>query len=318
VITVCGELVVDLIPSADQPDSGAPQYTAFPGGNALNVAVAAARLGCAVSLMARVGPGPFGRVLRGHAERNGVAVDAMVDAPEPVSLAVVELAGDGSASYSFHTVGAADWQWTTDELARDWPADTRILHVGSISSWTPPGCDAIAELAARVRDAGSALVSFDPNVRASLIDDADAVRARVERLRRTADVVKVSAEDLQWLEPGADLDEATVRWAGDGPALVVVTDGGEPLRAARPGRRLVRRNPPRVEVVDTVGAGDTLAAGLFAGLVASGTVSSPALTALPDDDLAALLDDAALAAALACTRPGADPPTAAELAAARD
>jgi fructokinase len=70
-------------------------------------------------------------------------------------------------------------------------------------------------------------------------------------------------------------------------------------------------------VIDTVGAGDTLAAGLFAGLVASGTVSSPALTALPDDDLAALLDDAALAAALACTRAGADPPTAAELAAAR-
>jgi len=317
VITVCGELVVDLIPSRGRPDATAPQYTAFPGGNALNVAVAAARLGNAVSLMARVGPGPFGRVLRGHAERNGVAVEAMVDAPEPVSLAVVELRDDGSAGYSFHTVGAADWQWTAEELARDWPADTRIVHVGSISSWTPPGSDAIADLVQRTRATGSALVSFDPNVRASLIADADAVRARVERLRRTADIVKVSAEDLQWLEPGAELDEAAVRWAGDGPALVVVTDGGEPLRAARPGRPLVRRDPPRVEVVDTVGAGDTLAAGLFSGLVRTGTLTRQALTELPDDDLAALLDDAALAAALACTRAGADPPTAAELEAAR-
>jgi fructokinase len=317
VITVCGELVVDLIPAGRRPDGEPPQYTAFPGGNALNVAVAAARLGNDVSLMSRVGPGPFGALFRGHAARNGVATDAMVDAPEPVSLAVVELRDDGSAGYSFHTVGAADWQWTTDELDRDWPAGTRIVHVGSISSWTAPGADALAALVERVRDEGGALVSFDPNVRASLIDDVDAVRARIDRLRRTADVVKVSAEDLEWLEPGADLDEAAVRWAGEGPALVVVTDGGEPLRAARPGRPLLRRRPPRVDVVDTVGAGDTLAAGLFSGLVRTGTLSHEALAALPDDELAELLDDAALAAALACTRPGADPPTAAELEAAR-
>ena len=316
-ITVCGELVVDLIPAGRRPDGEAPQYTAFPGGNALNVAVAAARLGNPVHLMSRVGPGPFGALFRGHATRNGVSTDAMVDAPEPVSLAVVELRDDGSAGYSFHTVGAADWQWTTEELDRDWPAGTRIVHVGSISSWTAPGCDAIAALVGRVRDEGGALVSFDPNVRASLVDDEDAVRARIDRLRRTADVVKVSAEDLEWLEPGADLDEAAVRWAGDGPALVVVTDGGEPLRAARPGRPLLRRRPPRVDVVDTVGAGDTLAAGRFSGLVRTGTLDHDALAALPEDELAGLLDDAALAAALACTRPGADPPTAAELAAAR-
>jgi fructokinase len=316
VITVCGELVVDLIP-VPGGDEVAPRYTAFPGGNALNVAVAAARLGNQVHLMSRVGPGPFGALLRGHAARNGVATDAMVDAAEPVSLAVVDLADDGSAGYSFHTIGAADWQWTPAELDRDWPAGTRIVHVGSISSWTPPGSDAIAALVGRVRAERSALVSFDPNVRASLVDDEDAVRARIDQLRRTADIVKVSAEDLAWLEPGADLDDAAVRWAGDGPALVVLTDGGAPLRAARPGRPLLRRTPPQVTVVDTVGAGDSLAAGLFSGLVRTGTLTSDALAALPDERLADLLDDAALVAALACTRPGADPPTAAELAAAR-
>jgi fructokinase len=317
VITVCGELVVDLIPTAGNSDPAAPLYTAFPGGNALNVAVAAARLGNQVHLMSRVGPGPFGALFRGHAAANGVATDAMVDAAEPVSLAVVELQDDGSAGYSFHTVGAADWQWTPEELARDWPAGTRIVHVGSISSWTAPGSAHIAGLVQRVRAEGSALVSFDPNVRPGLVHDEDAVRAQIDLLRRTADIVKVSAEDLQWLEPGADLDEAAIRWAGDGPALVVLTDGGQPLRAARPGRPLLRRTPPSVTVVDTVGAGDTLAAGLFSGLVRTGTLSSAAITALTDDALAELLDDAALAAALACTRPGADPPTAAELAAAR-
>jgi fructokinase len=319
VITVCGELVVDLIPVARPADAdGPPQYTAFPGGNALNVAVAAARLGNVVHLMSRVGPGPFGALFRDHAARNGVATDAMLAAPEPVSLAVVELQDDGSAGYSFHTVGAADWQWTLAELQQHLPQETRVLHVGSISSWTQPGAAAIADLVGRTRAAGGALVSFDPNVRASLVHDEPAVRAQIEQLRRSADIVKVSAEDLAWLEPGADLDEVAVRWAGEGPALVVLTDGGGPLRAARPGRPLLRRQPPRVTVVDTVGAGDSLAAGLFSGLVRTGTLHHDALVGLPDEELAALLDDAALVAALACTRPGADPPTADELAAARE
>jgi fructokinase len=143
------------------------------------------------------------------------------------------------------------------------------------------------------------------------------VRAQIDDLRRTADIVKVSSEDLEWLEPDADLDEVAVRWAADGPALVVVTDGGEPLRAARPDGTLLRRQPPRVTVVDTVGAGDSLAAGLFSGLVDSGTLSRAALLALSDDALAAVLDDAALVAALACTKAGANPPTRAELEAAR-
>jgi fructokinase len=322
VITVCGELVVDLIPAAaagSKPDDPPrpPQYAAFPGGNALNVAVAAARLGNVTHLMSRVGPGPFGALFRDHAARSGVATDAMLHAREPVTLAVVELADDGSASYSFHSNGAADWQWTPAELERAWPADTRIVHVGSISSWTPPGSRHIADLVSRVRTDGSALVSFDPNIRAGLVGSPDAVRAQIDDLRRTADIVKVSSEDLEWLEPDADLDEVALRWAADGPALVVVTDGGEPLRAARPDGTLLRRQPPRVTVVDTVGAGDSLAAGLFSGLVASGTLSRATLLGLADEALAALLDDAALVAALACTRAGADPPTLAELVAAR-
>ena len=321
VITVCGELVIDLIPAGRPAAGAAPQYSAFPGGNALNVAVAAARLGAPTHLMSRVGPGPFGALLREHAASNGVATDAMLAADEPVSLAVVELAEDGSADYSFHTVGAADWQWTRAELDRDWPADTRIVHIGSISSWTPPGSAHIADKVARVRASAGALVSFDPNVRPSLITDPDDVRAQIDHLRRTADIVKVSTEDMAWLEPGADgpdaLDDAAVRWAEEGPALVVVTDGGEPLRAARPGRPLLRRRPPSVRVVDTVGAGDSFAAGLFVGLLRTGTLDHDALADLPDEPLTALLDDAALVAALACTRAGADPPTPAELEAAR-
>jgi fructokinase len=331
-LTVLGELVVDLlpVPGADAgPGGTAPHYVARPGGNALNAAVAAGRLETPVVLLARLGTGPLGRNLRRHAELSGVDVSRFVTAAEPVSLAVVGLADDGSALYGFHVQGAADWQWTPAELDRALPERTAILHVGSISSWTRPGADAIAGLVERLR--GRALVSVDPNIRpmlaegpigAALGNDRAGVVDRVDRLVAAADVVKVSAEDVAWLEPGVSgdaeaLDAAATRWAARGPALVLLTDGPQPLRIARPGRPLLRCVPPRVTVVDTVGAGDSTAAGLFWGLLEAGVTGRAALEALPDGDLLRIVDDAALVAALNCTRVGADPPTRAELEAAR-
>jgi len=333
VLSVLGELVVDMIPvpGADAgPEGTAPQFVARPGGNALNVAVAAGRLGAPVRLLARLGRGPLAANLRRHAELSGVDPGGFVDAAEPVSLAVVGLGEDGSPDYGFHVVGAADWQWTDAELGDVLPGETAILHVGSISSWTAPGSEAIARLVERVSAAGSALISVDPNIRPMLADGpvgetlgntAPVVRARLDRLVARADVVKVSAEDLAWLQPGlagaAALDAEARRWAGRGPALVLLTDGGEPLRIARPGHPVLHWTIPRVTVADTVGAGDSLAAGLLSGLLRAGIVTRAALEALPDETLLALVDEAALVAALNCTRVGADPPTRAELDAAR-
>ena len=333
VLSVLGELVVDLLPHP-APDAGpedtAPRYVARPGGNALNVAVAAGRLGAPVHLLARLGTGPLGRNLRRHAELAGVRLDGLVRADEPVSLAVIGLGPDGSPDYGFHVLGAADWQWTDEELARALPEGTAILHVGSISSWTPPGSTAIGTLVERLHRSGSALISVDPNIRPPLADGpvgrtlgntADAVRERLDVLVARADIVKISAEDLTWLEPDAHgaaaLDAAALRWAERGPALVVLTDGGAPLRIARPGRPLLRVEPPRVPVADTVGAGDSLAAGLFTGLLEKGITSRRTLEELSDDRLLDLVADATLVAALNCTRVGADPPTRAELEEAR-
>jgi fructokinase len=329
VLSVLGELVVDLLPvpgAGAGAEGTAPQFVARPGGNALNVAVAAGRLGTPVRLLARLGTGPLSANLRRHAELAGVDPSGFVDAAEPVSLAVVGFGPEGSPDYGFHVLGAADWQWTDDELADVFPARTGILHVGSISSWTAPGSEAIARLVARVHAEGSALVSVDPNIRPMLADgpagaalgnSAPVVRDRLDRLVARADVVKVSAEDLAWLEPACDLDEAARDWAQRGPAVVLLTDGGAPLRVARPGRPVLYRQPPRVTVADTVGAGDSLAAGLLTGLLEAGVTSRRALEELPDERLLALVDDAVLVAALNCTRVGADPPTRDELAAAR-
>jgi fructokinase len=257
-----------------------------------------------------------------------VDLGGFVPATEPVSLAVVGLSPEGHADYGFHVQGAADWQWSDEELAAVLPAGTAILHVGSISSWTPPGCEAIARLVEQVAADGRALVSVDPNIRPMLADgpvgtalgnSPESVRARLERLLSRADIVKVSAEDLEWLEPDAvdDLDATALRWADRGVALVLLTDGGAPLRIARPGRELLHREPPQVTVTDTVGAGDSLAAGLFTGLLGAGVTTRAALEQLPDDDLLPIVDDALLVAAINCTREGADPPTREELDAAR-
>ena len=331
VLSVLGELVVDMLPDAAAgagQHGTTPHYVARPGGNALNVAVAAGRLGVPVRLLARLGTGPLAVGLRRHVELAGVDLAGLVPATEPVSLAVVGLGPDGSPDYGFHVQGAADWQWTDEELAAVLPPGTAILHVGSISSWTPPGCEAIARLVEQVAADDRALVSVDPNIRPMLADgpvgtalgnSAASVRARLDRLLSRADIVKVSAEDLAWLEPDSagDLDGTALRWADRGAALVLLTDGGAPLRIARPGRELLRREPPRVTVADTVGAGDSLAAGLFAGLLDAGITTRAALEELPDEQLLPIIDDAALVAALNCTREGADPPTRGELEAAR-
>ena len=328
VLAVVGELVVDLLPvpaSDAGPQGTAPHYVARPGGNALNVAVAAGRLGTPVRLLARLGTGPLAANLRRHAELSGVDPAGFLTADEPVSLAVVGLGPDGSPDYGFHVAGAADWQWTDEELDRVLPSGTVIVHVGSISAWTEPGSEAIARLVERL--SGSALVSVDPNIRPALADGPaarllgntrDGVHARLDRLLAQADIVKVSSEDLAWLEPETtDLDDAARRWADAGPALVLLTDGGSPLRVARPGGPLLHRAPPRVAVADTVGAGDSLAAGLFTGLLDRGVVDRTSLERLSEDDLLAVVDDAALVAAVNCTRVGADPPTRSELDAFR-
>jgi fructokinase len=333
VLTVLGELVVDLLPVPEVdagPEGTAPHYVARPGGNALNVAVAAGRLGAPVRLMARLGTGPLGANLRRHAAASGVDTGGFVEAGEPVSLAVIGVGDDGSPDYGFHVMGAADWQWTDAELAAALPEATAILHVGSISSWTAPGSEAIAGLVERLAGTGEVLISVDPNIRPPLAEgpvgealgnSAAVVRRRLDRLIAHADVVKVSAEDLAWLMPEvsgpAALDAVARAWAERGPVLVLLTDGDAPLRIARAGHSVLHWNTPRVTVADTVGAGDSLAAGLLTGLLESGITSRAALSQLSDEHLLRLVGDAALVAALNCTRVGADPPTRAELDAAR-
>jgi fructokinase len=157
------------------------------------------------------------------------------------------------------------------------------------------------------------LVSYDPNVRPHLQPDAGRAREAVERSVRHAHVVKVSADDLAWLYPGSSAETVAARWSQLGPTLVVVTHGPGGATGHRRGRSALSRPAPQVQVADTIGAGDAFTSGLLDALLRRDLAAPDAVADLDDATLAAVLDDAALVAAVTCSRPGADPPRRPEL-----
>ncbi|MFC4147851.1 carbohydrate kinase [Micromonospora mangrovi] len=305
-LTVLGEAVIDLAPSA-----GGDLFAAHPGGSPLNVAVGLARLGRPTTMLARFSRTAFGRRLRAHAETNGVDVASAVADDRPATLAVVSLDDTGAAGYDFYLDGTSDWHWTADELG-SLPADTRVLHTGSLAALLPPGAEQVAGVLAREHAAGRVLVSLDPNVRPAVLADPDAARDRLVALARHAHLVKASDEDLAWLFPGASVETAARRLLDLGVRLVVVTRGAAGSYAAT-GSVEVTRPARRVTVVDTVGAGDAFTAGLLDALVEADAATPTAVGDLDAGRLGAVLDHATLVAALTCRRAGADPPRRADL-----
>jgi fructokinase len=319
-LTVIGEALIDLVPSAREVGRGRlagealpGRYEARPGGSPFNVAVGLARLEHRVTLMARLADNPFGRLLREHATAERVDLGHAPTAAEPTTLAVVGLDPEGRATYDFYLEGTADWQWSAGEIARV-PDDTAVFHMGSLASWTPPGDGKIHETAARLRRGGQVLVSYDPNVRPALLGDPLQARARVERSVSAAHLVKASREDAEWLYEGASLQEVSRRWLRLGALLVVITDGPDGAHLFRAGSAPVHRPGRRVQVVDTIGAGDAFTAGLLGGLARRGLHAPERLRRCPPGLLAEAVDEAVLVSALTCERVGADPPTRAELA----
>jgi fructokinase len=299
VIIVCGEALIDLVPD----DATGARYTAIPGGSPANAAVALARLDVPTALLARLSGDSFGRRLRAHLEANGVDLSLAVVAPEATSLAIVDLDERGGASYRFDILGRADWQWTDAELPQDLPADVLAIHTGSLALVLPPGGGAIERFLVRSKE--NATICIDPNVRPSIVGDLGAVRADVDRWCGIADILKASEDDVEVLYPGVDPEAVARRWQAIGPTVVIVTLGAGGVLAVHADG--VERLPaPATTVVDTVAAGDTFTAGLLTCLHDAGLLGGR-LTAT-GEELRAALTYGMRAAAVTCSRVGADPP----------
>lgn len=308
-LTVIGEALVDEVLRPGQP------VVPHVGGSPLNVAVGLARLGHPVQFLGRFGQDPYGDMVAAHLSANGVMVPLVPDS-QATSIARATLDADGAASYDF----ALDWSLPASLATGSSAvmlAATTLLHTGSIATMLAPGAEQV--LAAVLHAHPHATISYDPNCRPSIISDVAYAREKAEKFVTLADVVKASDEDLQWLYPGVDPKESARRWLAiggtEGPAVVVVTQGGEgPWAVCAAGE--VACAAPSVEVADTVGAGDSFMAALLSALVdreLDGAQRRAELRALSAEQLAEVLAYAARAAAITVSRAGANPPSRAEL-----
>jgi fructokinase len=307
---VIGEALVDLV-----PDPAVGGYREAPGGSPFNVAIGLARLGNRTALMARFAEDHFGRLLRSAAEAEAIDLSAAPRAAERATVATASVDDAGQVTYAFDMDSTADWQWTDGELRAVSPA-TQVLHFGSIAAWTPPAAERIAGLARELGSTGSVLISYDPNVRPAVIGSRGRAVELVERNIGLSHVVKASREDADWLYPELQTDQVAARWSALGPALVVVTDGADGASAYRRFGTPLRRPGRRVDVIDTIGAGDAFTAGLLTGLVRRRLHRNGRIGGISEGTLADILDEAIFISAITCERAGADPPRLAELSAA--
>ena len=303
-IITAGEALIDLVV---QPGL---RVVAVPGGGPFNVARTIARLGREVAFLGRLSSDGFGRALRDRLAADGVDLSLVVATDDPTTLAVAELDASGLATYRFHTEGTAAAGLRPGDLP-----DVRrpaALHVGTLGLVLEPLADAIEALVARVPE--DTLVMVDINARPAAIADRDRWADRVTRILARADIVTGSHDDLRTLRPGAAAEATAGTLLDLGPRAVLLTDGPRQTRIVTP-RGVTSLEPPRVEVIDTVGAGDAFAGAFLASWIGDGRGAARADL----DDAAAIAEAvrrALVVAALTCTRRGADSPTAAEVAGA--
>jgi fructokinase len=298
---VVGESLVDVVIPAD--GSGTLEAV---GGSCLNVAVGLARLDVLTTLVTRLGDDRRGELVLAHVRDSGVTLAEGPVAGAATSTATAHLDESSAATYDFEI----EWDLPPQRLSED----VSGIHVGSLGTRLPPGRDIVVDLVDQAREA-EVFVSYDPNMRPFFVEDAASAWREVSEVAAGACLVKLSDEDLRLLRPGATEDDVCRELlAGARTELVVLTRGREGARAFTEGAALDIKAPP-TDVVDTVGAGDSFMAAMLAMLSDWGVVDDGegALQALDDARVELLVRGAVTAAAVTCSRRGANPPRRREL-----
>ncbi|MEU3713851.1 carbohydrate kinase family protein [Streptomyces catenulae] len=318
-IVVAGEALIDLVPGPRDGTAGDGLPALLPrrGGGPYNTAVALGRLGATAGFCSRISRDAFGNALLDGLDAAGVDTRLVQRGDEPTTLAVADIGADGSAGYGFYAGGTADRLFTVPGAL---PPSVRALSFGTCSLVLEPGATAYETLLRRESGRG-VFTALDPNIRAGLIPDPAAYRARFRSWLPHVTLLKLSEEDARWLADAgpdrADGDGSVVsavrEWLAAGPAAVVLTRGADGLTVWTRDGSEVSVPGVRVPVVDTIGAGDTVNAALLHRLDAHDALSRPAVAALGADGWRDILGFAARAAAVTCARAGAEPPWAAEV-----
>ena len=306
-ILVCGEALYDVF-QAGEPSPGLLALDGRYGGSALNTAIGIARQGGEAALFTGLSRDLLGQRLLARIEAEGVSQDYLVFSDRPTTISLVGQDAAGNPSYTFYGLGSADTGLTDADV----PAlaeDVQALHFGSYASVVEPVGSAMLALAERYADR---YISYDPNTRPTVEPDMGLWRRRVDAFRRLASMIKVSTEDLRYLYRDAEPLEIARKWAAHEPLrLLVLTDGPNELIGFFKGEEL-QASPPAVTVADTVGAGATVQAILLAAFARIGTFGDR-LAGVSVAEMHSCLERAVQAAAITCSRRGADMPRLEEL-----
>jgi fructokinase len=297
-VWVCGEVLIDLIPDAKERKS-------VVGGGPANTAKALAKLDIATQFIDGISSDQYGQMALKELQQDGLLLDYVNLSDKPTALAIISLSNAGAATYEFVIDETATFDFSHTWLPDPFKLKPALLHIGTLVTAIEPAASILHEWASQVAEV--APVVFDPNIRPAVMGNRDLYVAAVEKWVAISACVKVSDDDLYWLYPDEKIESVVNRWLSDGVALVVVTYGAKGLTGYTAAGS-VAVDAVKVEVVDTVGAGDTVGAVLVEAIVEKG------LSNLTGDLLKQTLMRAAKAAAITCSRMGAKPPSKMEIA----
>jgi len=296
-VWVAGEVLIDLIPNADQ-------YQAVVGGGPANTAIALAKLGVKTSFIDGISSDEYGQMTKAELHSANVLLDYLQYSNKPTCTAKVTLSKSGGATYEFVIEDTATFDFSTQWLPDPQNIKPSLLHIGTLATVIEPGASVLFDWAQRV--AQVAPIVFDPNIRPAVLGNRDEYVKKVEKWVAISSAIKVSDEDLKWLYPGKTINEIVNKWLEVGVELVIVTLGDKGITAFRQNEEIFV-DAVKVVVADTVGAGDTVGAVLVEAIVNNG------LDKLSGEVLKTMLNRAVKAAAITVSRTGANPPSKEEI-----
>jgi fructokinase len=299
-VWVCGEALIDLIPVRP----GSDQRQVIPGGGPANTAHALARLDIPTEFIGGLSDDQYGQRMRSEFIAGRVGLTFTPEHQLPTCLAIVSIDIDGGATYEFKIDGTATFAFATENLPDPKLVNPEAIYIGTLATIIEPGASILKDWIIQAKD--YAPIIYDPNIRSSVISDRSRYQEVVKNWVVLSNVVKASEDDLAWLYPDTDPLKIARSWVSQGVQLVVVTKGENGIVGVTENQE-VSIPGVKVEVIDTVGAGDTVGAVLVEALIEFG------LKKLTSELLSHTLHRAALAAAITCSRAGANPPTKAEL-----
>jgi fructokinase len=302
-----GDALIDFVPTRNA--AGREAVMPAVGGSCLNVAIGMARLGAPTSFVGGISTDLFGRMIAEHAAASHVELGLSTRSDHQTTLAFVRIVA-GESHYAFYDAETATRNWTYRRGSIPF-ADVEALPVGSTTLVNDQGA---AETKALIDDArASSTISFDPNCRPNLVRDKPAYLARMAEFAGTADLIKMSDVDFAYLFGEEPYQQRASALLGQGTSLVVITRGNDGAIAWHAGAGQIEVAAPKVEIADTIGAGDSFQAALLFALHKQGRLARQQLREISADELRRALSFAANCAGLTCTRPGADPPWSREI-----